>query len=173
MAEYKRTRMTAVIAWLFVLAGGYHGARAVYDNFVLADMFSSPGVLMGLATATLPVELPPLALLAVQHIRAVFVLYMLVSLSVFATGIGLLLRRAWAIRTAKIIFYSAAVLCFTILFFPGLLVPKPYILNGVPLTPDFNAAVGGMRLQLRIIALLFGAVALRVATRFEPRAAVK
>jgi hypothetical protein len=90
---------------------------------------------------------------------------MLVSLSVFATGIGLLSRRAWAVRTAKIIFYSAAVFCFTILLFPGLLVPKPYILNGAPLTPDFNAAVGEMRLQLRIAAALFGAVALRIATR--------
>ncbi len=131
--------------------------RAAYDNFTLASMFSSPGFMLGLAGATLPVELPLLARLAAAHIRLVFAAYLLVSLGVCATGVGLLLRRAWALTAARRFFYSAAACCFAVFLVPGLLVPQPLLRDGVAVAPEFNAAVGVMQIQLRVVAGLLGA----------------
>ncbi len=150
-----------------MLMGGYHGVMAAHSNFSLAAMFSSPSVLLGLAGSTVPVELPPLARLAVEHIRLVFVFYFFVSLTVAVTGFGLLLRKAWALSAFKWLFYIGAASCFIMLLFPGLAVPKPYIYGGVSLTPEFNAAVARIKFQLRLIALLLGACAFWVGRRFE------
>jgi|GEM_PF-4830385 len=171
MADKKRSWIETVIAWMLVLLGGYHTLRAVYDNLMLADMFSSAGLLMGLATSTMPVEPPPLALLAARHIRTLFMLYLLASVAAFSIGLGLLLRRSWARVSAKLMFYLIAACCFALLLFPGLLVPKPLIQDGIAISPGFNAAVAWLKFQLRLTAALAGAAALWAATRFESRPA--
>jgi hypothetical protein len=167
MTENKRSAMVGAAAWAFMLLGGCHAARAAYDNLTLSSMFSSPGFMLGLAGSTLPVEMPPLALLAAAHIRLVFVAYLLVSLGVCATGLGLLLRKAWALAAARRLFYSSAACCCALFLVPGLLVPQPLIREGVSLAPEFNAAVGLMRIQLRVAAALLGSVFFLAALRCE------
>ncbi len=157
MTENKRSVLVGSAAWAFMLLGGCHSALAAYDNFTLAAMFSSPGFMLGLAGSSLPVEMPFLAGLAVTHIRLVFVVYLLVSLGVCATGVGLLLRKAWALTASRRLFYSAAACCLALFLVPGLLVPQPLIRDGAALAPDFNAAVKLMQMQLRAVAALLGA----------------
>jgi len=157
--DNKRAYITGVTTWSFVILGGYHSMRALYDNFALSSMFSSPGFMLGLAGSTVPVELPPLARLAAQNMRFMFILYFLVSISVFVTGIGLLLKRAWAFGAARSLFYTAAACCLVILLFPGLLVPEPFVHEGIAPAPEFNEAVGRMRFWLRVIIAPLGAAA--------------
>ncbi len=159
--------LVSAAAWTFIIFGGWHAARAAYDNFALAAMFSSPGFMLGLAGATMPVELPPLARLAVEHMRLVFVFYFIVSLTVFITGVGLFLRKIWALSAARWFFYLGAACCLIILLFPGLLVPQPYFYAGVSLAPEFNAAVAHMKFQLRFMSAFPGAAILWLAWRFE------
>ena len=163
----KRPAAASGLAWFFVAFGGWHAARAAYDNFALAAMFSSPSFMLGLAGATMPVEAPPLARFAVAHIRLLFIFYFFVSLSVFITGVGLLLRKAWALSASKRLLYVGAASCLLVFLFPGLLVPKPYYYAGVSLAPEFNAAVGRMRLLLRALSALPGAAFLWFAWRLE------
>ncbi len=163
----KSPALIGALAWFFTLFGGWHAARAAYDNFALAAMFSSPGFMLGLAGATMPVEAPPLARFAVAHIRLLFIFYFFVSLSVFITGVGLLLRKAWALSASKWFFYLGAACCLLMLFFPGLLVPKPYYYEGISLAPQFNDAVGHMRLLLRLTSAFPTAAFLWFSWRFE------
>ena len=163
----KRPALIAALAWFFVAFGGWHAARAAYDNFALAAMFSSPGFMLGLAGATMPVEAPPLARFAVAHIRLVFIFYFIASLSVFITGAGLLFRKAWALSASKGFFYLGAACCLLIFLFPGLLVPKPYFYAGISLAPEFNAAVGHMRFLLRLTSAFPGAAFLWFSWRLE------
>jgi hypothetical protein len=158
MTDNKRSAAAYAAAWLFTLLGGYHTARAAYDNLTLASMFSSQGFMLGLAGSKLPVELPPLARFAAANIRLMFLLYFFVSLGVFMTGIGLLLRKAWALAAARRFFYSVSAVLFAIFLVPGLLVPKPLIFDGVAVSPEFNAAVGWMKVQLRLATALLGSV---------------
>lgn len=154
MTEKKRSALAGATAWLFLLLGGYHAARAAYDNFALASMFSSPGFMLGLAGSTLPVEMPALARLAAEHLQLVFVFYFLVSLTVFASGAGLLLRKDWARVAAQRFFYLAAAASLALFLFPELLVPKPYMYEGAPVAPGFNEAVGQLKFQTRLIAAI-------------------
>ena len=163
----KRLGLVSAVAWVFITLGGWHAARAAYDNFALAAMFSSPGFLLGLARATIPVEPPPLALFVAEHMRLVFVFYFFASLAVFIAGLGLLLRKVWALNASKWLFYIGAACCLVIFLFPGLLVPKPYSYAGVSLTPEFNAAVEHVKFQLRFISAFPGAAGLWFARRFE------
>ena len=167
MTENKRSVLVLGAAWLLALMGGYHVARAAIGNFSLAVMFESPVAMLRMASSTAPVELPPLARLAVEHIRLLFGFYFLLSLAVFVTGAGLLLKKAWALSAFIWLCYIGAASCFIVLLFPGLAVPQPYVLDGVALTPEFNAAVARAKVVLRVIAALFGAGAFWFCRRFE------
>jgi hypothetical protein len=167
MTGNKRSLLVLGAAWVLTLMGGYHLARAAYGNFSLAVMFESPGAMLSLANSTAPVELPPLARLAVEHIRLLFGFYFLLSLAVFITGLGLVLKKAWALSAFIWLCYLGAASCFIVLLFPGLAVPKPYTYEGLALTPEFNAAVARAKIVLRVIAVLFGAGAFWFGWRFE------
>ena len=159
--------VVSAAAWTFIMLGGWHTARAAYDNFTLAVMFSSPGFILGMAKATMPVEQPPLASLAVAHIQLIFIFYFFASLALFVSGLGLLLRKAWALNASKCLFYIGAACGLIIFLFPGLLVPQPYVYAGVSLAPEFNTAVAHMKLQLRFVAAFLCVAALWLARRLE------
>ena len=167
MGEKRKSVMVGIAAWAFITLGGYHAARAAYDNITLTSMFSSPSFLLGLAGSVLPVELPPLARLAAAHIRLVFAGYFFVSLSVFAAGLGLLFRKPWALVFTRWFFFFAAACCFAVLVVPGLLVPGPLVMDGRELAPEFNAAVGMMRTQVRVVSALLCSVFFLAARRFS------
>lgn len=167
MTENKRSVLVPGAAWVFILMGGYHLACAAHGNFLLAVMFESPGAMLSLGGSTMPVDPPLLARLAVGHIRPLFGFYFLFSLSVFITGLGLLLKKAWALNAFIWICYTGAATCFIVLLFPGLVVPRPYIYGGVALTPEFNEAVSRAKFQLRFIMALLGAGAFWCGWRFE------
>ena len=46
------------------------------------------------------------------------------------------------------------------LLFPSLIVPSPLIYNGVPIAPEFNAAVESDMVYLRVMCLAGGALCL-------------
>lgn len=167
MTENTRSVLVGAAAWVLILAGGCSSVVAVYHGFVLASMFSSPGFMLGLAGATLPVEMPPLARLAVEHVGMFFVFNFLVWLDIFITGLGLLARKAWALAAFRWLFYIGAGCFLGLLLFPGFVVPGPYMHDGVAPAPEFNAAVTALRFKLRLIALLLGTGAFWLARRFE------
>lgn len=167
MTENKRSGLVGAAAWVFTLGGGWASACAAYNCLILASMFSSPGFMLGLAGTTLPVEMPPLARLAVEHIWAVFIFYFLVCFNICITGIGLLAGKAWALSAFRWFFYIGAGCCLGIFLFPGFVVPEPYIYRGVSLAPEFNSAVAALRVQFRLAAALLGAGAFWLARRFE------
>lgn len=167
MTEKKTSVLVLGAAWGLVLMGGYHVARAAIGNFSLAVMFESPAAMLNLANSSAPVDLPPLARLAVDHIRLLFVFYFLISLTVFITGLGLVLKKAWALSAFIWLCYLGAASCFIVLIFPGLAVPKPYIYGGTALTPEFNAAVERAKIVLRLITALLCAGAFWFGWRFE------
>ncbi len=167
MPENKKSILIPVVAWIFITLGGWHAARAAYDNFALAAMFSSPGFMLGLAGSTMPVEQPPLARLAVEHMRLVFIFYFFASSAVFIAGLGLRLWKAWALSASKWLFYIGAACCLVIFLFPGLFIPKPYVYAGVSLAPEFNSAVEHIKFQLRFMSAFPGGALLWLARRFE------
>lgn len=165
MTENGRSALISVAAWAFILLGGYHAVSAAFDLFTVTAMFSSTGIQLGLAGATLPVALPLLARLAAEHVRLVFLAYFILSSTVCATGFGLLLRKTWALASARGLFYLGAAGSFAILLVPGVLVPQPLIRDGVSLAPEFNDAVRAMRTQAQIAAALLCGVFFLAARR--------
>jgi hypothetical protein len=167
MTENKRPALLGAAAWGFILAGGYFSVVAARNAFVLFALFSSPGFMLGLAGSTLPVEMPPLARLAAERMPLVFAAYFFFWAGVCIAGMGLLARKAWGLASARWLCYIAAACCLVLLLFPGLVVPKPYTYRGVSLTPEFNAVVGAIRIQLRLITVVLGVCALWLARRLE------
>jgi len=167
MAEKKRSILASAAAWALILSGGATAAAVARDAFILVSLFSSPGFMLGLAGSTLPVEMPPLARFAAGHMWTVFGLYFIAGLNILIIGIGLRARKAWAFAAFRWMLYIVGGCSLIILLFPGLVVPGPYMYEGVALTPEFNSAMAAVRFQLRLISAVLGAAAVWFVRRFE------
>ena len=135
-------------------------AAAGRDLLTLLNVFGTPAFYLGLAKATLPTEMPPLAGLIVRHMRLFFVFSFFFWASALALSLGVWARREWARRGAAAMLYLLTAAALLLLLFPWLAVPKPLIYGGVSLAPEFNASVGAAAFVARTAAFLGGAVSL-------------
>ena len=161
MKLFPEGRSKALSAAALGAAGvsGLMALKGARDLFTLLDVFSTPAFYLGLARATLPVQMPPLAGLLTRNMRAAFAFALVFWLSALALALGVWLRKEWARRGAVWMLYllSAAAL---LLLFPWLAVPRPLYYNGVPLAPEFNAAVKAAAFFARVLSLLGGSLCL-------------
>lgn len=151
------------------LSGGALAAAAVCavmsiqagrDLLTLLDVFSTPAFYLGLARATLPVELPPLAGFMVRNMRLFFVFSLLFWLSGLALALGVWARREWARQGACWMLYLLAAAALLLLAWPWLAIPRPLIYGGVSLAPEFNNAVRAAAFAARALAFLGGGLCL-------------
>jgi hypothetical protein len=113
-----------------------------------------------MVNATLPMEMPPLAMLMARHMRSSFVFFFFFWLSLFALAAGVWLRREWARRGAVWMLYLLSAAALLLLLFPWLVVPRPLVYGGVQLAPDFNAMVNAANFLARVAAAAGGALCL-------------
>lgn len=141
-------------------ASGLLAVKAAYDFFTVMGVFSTPAIYLSLASAKVPYGMPPLADLLTRHIRLAFFFALAFWCSVFALAAGVWLRREWARRGAVWGLYLLSAAALLLLVYPWLAVPRPLYYAGVPIAPEFNAAVLSAAAFARILALLAGGVCL-------------
>lgn len=150
----------SVLALGCCAAAAVMSALAVRDLLTLLNIFGSPAFYLGLARATLPVEMPPLGAVMVRHMRMFFLFSALFWLSALVLSAGVWARKEWARRGAAAMLYLLAAAALLLLLFPWLVVPRPLVYEGVSIAPEFNAAVTAAAFAARAGAFLGGVVCL-------------
>jgi len=157
--EGKSRALSAVSLAAATVSGGM-AIKAMLDLFTLMDVFSTPAFFLDLARSTVPAQMPPLAVMLTRNIRSVFVFSLVFWLSAAVLALGVWLRREWARRGAVWMLYLLAAAALLLLFFPGLLVPRPLFYEGVSVAPEFNAAVKAAAFLARALSFLLGSLCL-------------
>ncbi|MBI5743500.1 MAG: hypothetical protein HY952_03015 [Elusimicrobia bacterium] len=155
-----KSRALSSLALAAAAASCAMAVKASYDLATMLGVFGTPALYLSLAKSTVPYGMPPLAVLLVNNMRAVFVFAFLFWSSAFALAAGVWLRREWARRGAVWTLYLLAAGFLLLLVYPWLAVPRPLIFWGVPVSPEFNAAVRGAAHLVRLLALVAGGVSL-------------
>jgi hypothetical protein len=155
-----KSKILSAAALAVAAVSGLLAFKSARDFFTLLEVFSTPAFFLALARSTVPVEMPPLALLLTRNIRFVFVFALLFWSSAFVLGLGVWLRREWARRGAAGMLYLLSAAALLLLFFPWLVIPRPLIYGGVSLAPEFNSAVKAAAFLWRMTALLGGGLCL-------------
>jgi hypothetical protein len=139
---------------------GLMALKAARDLFTMLGVFSTPAIYLSLASAKVPYGMPPLAALLTRNIRLAFFFALVFWFSAFALAAGIWLRREWARRGAVWGLYLLAAAALLLLVYPWLAVPRPLYYAGIPIAPEFNAAVLSAAAFARILALAVGGVCL-------------
>lgn len=155
-----RSRALSGLALAGAAGAGYMTVSAGLDLLALLNVFGTPAFYLGLARATLPTEMPPLAGLIVAHMRLFFLFSFLFWTSALVLSLGVWARKEWARRGAAAMLYLLAAAALLLLLFPGLAVPKPLMYGGVSLAPEFNDSVRAAAFAARAASLLGGSVCL-------------
>lgn len=134
--------------------------KAARDLFTLLDVFSTPAFFLVLAKATVPAQMPPVAVMLTRNIRSVFVFALIFWLSVTVMALGVWLRREWARRGAVWMLYLLAAAALLLVVFPWLVVPRPLFYEGASVAPEFNAAVKSAAFLARTLSFLLGSLCL-------------
>lgn len=155
-----RSKVLSALALGCAAAAGVMSALAMRDLLTLLNIFGTPAFYLGLARATLPVEMPPLAAFIVRHMRLFFLFSAIFWVSALVLSIGTWARKEWARRGAAAMLYLLAAAALLLLLFPWLAVPRPLVYEGVSLAPDFNAAVTAAAFAARVASFAGGVVCL-------------
>lgn len=155
-----RSKVLSALALCCACASGVMAALAMRDLLTLLNIFGSPAFYLGLARATLPVEMPPLAAFIVRHMRLFFLFSAFFWVSALVLSLGTWARKEWARRGAAAMLYLLAGAALLLLLFPWLAVPRPLVYEGVDIAPAFNAAVKTAAFAARAGAFAGGAVCL-------------
>ena len=155
-----KSRTLSALALAAAAGAGFMTVLAVRDLLTLLNVFGTPAFYLGLARATLPTEMPPLAGLMVRHMRLFFLFSFFFWASALALSLGVWARRQWARRGAAAMLYLLAAAALLLLLFPGLAVPKPLMYRGISLAPEFNASVSAAAFVARVAAFLGGGLCL-------------
>lgn len=155
-----KSRPLSVLALACCSAAAVMTALAVRDLLTLLNIFGTPAFYLGLARATLPIEMPPLAVLMVRHMRLFFMFSAFFWASALTLSAGVWARKEWARRGAAGMLYLLAGAALLLLLFPWLAVPRPLMYEGVSIAPEFNASVRAAAFAARAGAFAGGAVCL-------------
>ena len=155
-----KSKMLSSLSLAAAAVSGYLVFKSGTELFSFLEMYSTPAFSLGLAKATLPVEMPPLARILARDMRAAFTFAFVFWLSGFVLALGVFLRKEWARRGACWMLYLLSAAALLLLLFPGLAIPRPLVYGGVSLAPEFNAVVRAAAFSARIAALLAGGLCL-------------
>lgn len=155
-----KSKILSTLALAAAAGAGFMTALAARDLLTLLNVFGTPAFYLGLARATLPTEMPPLAGLMVRHMPLFFSFSLIFWTSGLVIAAGVWARREWARRGAYSMLYLLAGAALLLLLFPGLVVPKPLVYRGISLAPEFNASVRAAAFVARVAAFLGGGVCL-------------
>ncbi|HBA61434.1 MAG TPA: hypothetical protein DCZ92_11585 [Elusimicrobia bacterium] len=155
-----RSRTLSLLALGLAAVSGCMAALTIGRLFLFVGMSASPSFWMGMASTTVPVEMPALAAFAAEHILIFFVVFALLWLSAFVLALGVWRRREWARGGAAAMLYLLSAAAFLVMLFPSLVVPRPLFYQGVSIAPEFNQVVTRMAQLLRIVSLCGGALLL-------------
>lgn len=155
-----KSKPLSALALAAAACAGFMAVSAGRDLLTLLNVFGTPAFYLGLARATLPTEMPPLAGLIVRHMRLFFLFSFFFWVSALALSAGVWARKEWARRGAAAMLYLLAAAALLLLLFPWLAVPKPLMYGGVSLAPEFNDTVRAAAFVARVTAFLGGGICL-------------
>lgn len=89
MKNNKSTFVT-VVAWLFIVGSGLATVVSVMQNIVIHFMFKNKGF------SQTPDNMPAGASFMIENIQLIMLVFLLVSLMMFVSSVGLLKRKNWA-----------------------------------------------------------------------------
>lgn len=130
--------------------------KAALALLPILELSVSPAFELSMLRATVPVDMPPLARFMVDHVRIYFSFFLFFWLSGFILSLGLWARREWARRGTCWMLYLLSGAALLVLFYPWLVVPKPFMYGDVSLAPEFNAVVKTAAYLARLASFLGG-----------------
>jgi len=97
-----RSSFVTVLAWIFIVGGGFTTFISILQNVMLTFFFPADQIQMAKGAE----NMPAVALFMLNHMRLFFAAFLVLSLTVFVSSIGLLKRKNWA----RVIFIGLFVL---------------------------------------------------------------
>lgn len=90
----ERSTFVSVVAWIFIVLSGFGTVMAVLQNMMIQAVMADPTVRDSMQAP--PTGMPAYAVFLFSNFRMFFLLFLLLSATMLASSIGLLLRRNWA-----------------------------------------------------------------------------
>jgi len=149
----RHSTFVTVVAWIFIVLGGYITLVSVLQNIMVFTMFPAEGL------ASHSEEAPALIRFMLSHFRALVPLGLIASCATLVSAIGLLKRRNWA-RIAFVVLMALGIAYL--------------VLAVVAMVSFFSAVLPGMgeqmaaaeRLMVRLITTFTSVMALGIALLF-------
>jgi hypothetical protein len=90
-----RSTFVTVVAWIFISLSGFGTMISILQNIMIQTMFRGPEMEKALQ-APPPPGAPPFAAFMASHFQLFFLAFLIVSVLMLASSIGLLKRKNWA-----------------------------------------------------------------------------
>lgn len=90
----QRSRFVTVLAWIFIAFSGFGTFISVLQNIMIQTVFNNPE--LDKAFHSSPPDVPPFALFMIGHMQLFFLAFLLFSVFMLVSSIGLLRRWNWA-----------------------------------------------------------------------------
>lgn len=90
-----RSTFVTVVAWIFIVLSGIGTAISILQNIMIQTMFTGPEMERALQ-APPPPGTPPFATFMADHFQLFFAAFLIASVLMLASSIGLLKRKNWA-----------------------------------------------------------------------------
>ena len=155
-APAQRSNFVTVLAWLMIVPSALGVLISTLQNVLVFTVM--PMDQMTLPSGPEAEQIPAFALFMMEHMRAVFVAFWLLTVLALASGIGLLQRREWA-RLVVI-----ALLALSIVMNLGGLYVQQSFLSSIPVSTD---APPEFRQQFESMASTMWTVSIAMALGFS------
>lgn len=90
-----RSSFVTVVAWIFIVLSGLGTLVSIMQNIMIQVMFNATEMEKAMHAAP-PPGVPPFAAFMTSHFQLLFVAFLIISVSMLASSIGLLKRKNWA-----------------------------------------------------------------------------
>lgn len=164
-----RSRTLSAVALALGCVCGLMAFFSGSDLILMARLSSTTTFNLFMMRSLVPVDMPPLAALAADHPLFLFILTAAFWLSGCVLSLGVWRRREWARLGAVAMLYLIGAAALLMVLFPALVVPKPFVYEGVELAPEFNAAVFKAAFILRSVSACIVLVAFWWARLLEKK----
>lgn len=164
-----RSKLLSAAALALGCVCGQMAFFAGSDLIVMARLSSTSAFNLFMMRSLVPVDMPPLAAFAADHPLPLFALTVLFWLAGCVLSFGVWRRKEWARVGAAAMLYLVAGAALIAVLAPTLVVPKPFVYDGVELAPEFNAAVLRAAFLLRLVSACVMVVSLWWARLLEKK----
>jgi hypothetical protein len=90
----ERSTFVTVTAWIFIALSGFATVISILQNIMIQTMFNGPDMEKAMQSA--PPGAPPFALFMASHFKLIFALFLVISVLMVISSVGLLKRKNWA-----------------------------------------------------------------------------